>query len=102
MTPKKLGVLILTLFALWSLVGPGGAPFSKNAPGVLGVSIAQAGDPDQYVHNPSTPQGGDNDTTSAPPAEDPQRAGHGGKTSPVIEALMNVVFLSFWGSGAAI
>jgi hypothetical protein len=101
MTPKKLGVLILTLFALWSLVGPGGAPTSKNAPSVLGVSIAQAGDPDQYVHKTSAPQGGSSDTTIVPPPPVSSGGEHGGKPSPVVNMLLEVIFLAVWGFGAA-
>lgn len=101
MSPKKLGILILALFALWGLVGPMGARFPGNISGVPGVGIAQAGDPDQYVHKPAGPQSSEADSTGVRPLPPPTRDGPRGNSPRTVGTVLQVVFLIFWGSGAA-
>ena len=52
MTPKRLGIALVALVALWSLVGPAEVPQLRLVPGVSGVEFALAGDPDQYTNKP--------------------------------------------------
>jgi|GEM_PF-1317444 len=52
MTPKRLGIALVALVALWSLVGPAEVPQPRLVPGISGVEIALAGDPDQYTNKP--------------------------------------------------
>jgi hypothetical protein len=52
MTPKRLGIVLVALVALWSLVGPAEVPHPRLVPGISGVEFALAGDPDQYTNKP--------------------------------------------------
>lgn len=103
MTPKRLGVWIVIIAAAWSLFGPGGTTFSDRDPGVAGVGIAQAGDPDQYANKPQGNPGGDTDSSKTVPPPEPPRTGDTGYQKPgTFSTLMSVVSLVLWGSTATL
>lgn len=100
MTPKRLGILAAALVALWSLVGPAEAPSPLLVPGISGVDIAQAGDPDQYTNKPGSSSGAPQDTL--PPPEPPSDIG--GRITKVastgtLSAVIQAASVLLWGKG---
>jgi hypothetical protein len=99
MTPKRLGILIVALVALWSLVGPAEAPHPRLVPAISGVDVAHAGDPDQYTNKPEgSPAFSPGDTSATPPS--PLSEGHVSFTpSSMISAVVQVASILLWGKG---
>jgi hypothetical protein len=98
MTPKRLGILAVALVALWSLVGPVEAPSPLLVPGISGVDIAQAGDPDQYTNKPGSSEQAPQDSLPPPPSEIGgriEKVASGGTLSAVIQAASVLL----WGKG---
>jgi hypothetical protein len=54
MTSKRLGILGIVLFALWSLAGSDWFVSSSSCSKGLGITAAYAGDPDTYTSTQST------------------------------------------------
>jgi hypothetical protein len=67
MTSKRLGILWMALFALWSLAGSGSFVSSSSGPNGLGASAAYAGDPDTYTSTSNTCADGDPDSYTGDP-----------------------------------
>ena len=84
MTSKRLGIVLVALFALWSLAGSGSFVSSSNtlggaglgaSLGALGASLAYAGDPDGYTgpkgskdsKGPKSPKGSKNSSPDGDP-----------------------------------
>jgi hypothetical protein len=98
MTPKRLGIAIAALVALWSLVGPAETPHFLRVPGLSGVVIAHAGDPDQYTNKPAGSAfkcGAD--SVEALPRTPDVRGGH--KASSTISFVLQVLSYFLWGKG---
>ena len=98
MTPKRLGIALVALVALWSLVGPAEVPHPRLVPGISGVELAQAGDPDQYTNKPVGGAMAPQDTVPPPPANGPV-SGEAHRTPPrsVFIAVYQAMFSFVWG-----
>ena len=98
MTPKRLGIVLVALVALWSLVGPAEVPHPRHLPGIAGVEIAQAGDPDQYTNKPVGGALAPQDTVQVP-APAPPVSGGAHTTTPRSTLLTVVQVMSsfLWG-----
>ena len=99
MTPKRLGILAAALVALWSLVGPAEAPSPLLVPGISGVVVAQAGDPDQYTNKPGSSSQAPQD--SLPPPVPPDAEGHIAKiaSTGTLSAVIQAASVLLWGKG---
>jgi hypothetical protein len=99
MTPKRLGIVLVALVALWSLVGPAEVPHPRLVPAISGVDLAHAGDPDQYTNKPvgsltlAPP-----DTVKPPSAPIPGGGPHV-TPSTTLSAVVQVVSFLLWGKG---
>jgi len=101
MTPKRLGILIVALVALWSLVGPAEAPNPQLVPGISGVMVAQAGDPDQYTNKPVGSSPSPPDTSQAPPALPPDLGGHMKiVASSTFRVVIRIASILLWEKGS--
>lgn len=100
MTPKRLGILAAALVALWSLVGPAEAPSPLLVPGISGVDVAQAGDPDQYTNKPGSSAQAPQDSLPPPPVP-PGSEGHIGKiaSTSTLSAVIQAASVLLWGKG---
>lgn len=98
MTPKRLGIVLVALVALWSLVGPAEVPHPRLVPAISGVDLAHAGDPDQYTNKPVGNALAPPDTVKPPSVPVP---GGGPHTTPysTIRAVVQVVSFLLWGKG---
>ena len=103
MTPKRLGIALVALVALWSLVGPAEIPHPRLVPGISGVDIAQAGDPDQYTNKPVGGALAPQDTVKVPSPSAPVSGGgpHTTRYAPytTLSMVVQVVSTLLWGKG---
>jgi hypothetical protein len=97
MTPKRLGIVLVALVALWSLVGPAEVPHPRLVPGISGVDIAQAGDPDQYTNKPVGGALAPQDTVLVPAPAPPSTGG--ARTTPrsTLITVVQVMSSVLWG-----
>jgi len=100
MTPKRLGIVLVALVALWSLVGPAEVPHPRLVPGISGVDLAQAGDPDQYTNKPVGGALAPQDTVKVPPPSGPVSGGlHTTPRSTLITVVQVMSSILLWGKG---
>ena len=99
MTPKRLGVLIICILAVWSVVGPPGLSLLDDTVGISAVGVATAGDPDQYTNGPSNNPGGSPDSTKT--TATPPKDGSSGKLLTPLGTFVSVLSFVLWGSSAA-
>src|SRR5262245_6579073 len=101
MTPKRLGIVLVALVALWSLVGPAVVPHPRLVPGITGVNLAIAGDPDQYTNKPSGGALAPQDTIPPPPSAPVSGGGGGPHTAPssTLITVVQVMSTLLWGKG---
>ena len=100
MTPKRLGIVLVALVALWSLVGPAEVPHPRLVPGISGVDLAQAGDPDQYTNKPLGGAQAPQDTVRVPPPSAPINGGRPHvPPNGVVLTVVQVMSTFLWGKG---
>jgi len=100
MISKRLGMVLVAIFVLWSLAGTGWfapGPSDWNTQ-VSGVGLAYAGDPDSYedANDNDGNQGQDPDSNSGspPPSEDEETVS---RDSDVVQTLVLIISLFFSG-----
>ena len=99
MTPKRLGIVLVALVALWSLVGPAEVPHPRLVPGISGVDLAQAGDPDQYTNKPVGGALAPQDTVQVPSPSAPLNGGAHLPPKGAVSMVVQVMSILLWGKG---
>jgi hypothetical protein len=97
MTPKRLGIALVALVALWSLVGPAEVPHPRLVPGISGVEFALAGDPDQYTNKPVGGALAPQDTVKVPSPSPPVVGGPHVTPRSTMTTVVQVMTSFLWG-----